>query len=378
MRHHVIAAATRPSGRLRTPFLAGATLIAALAGPASLRAQGMDPAVDHGPSASRTHTVRTGDTLWDLARSYLGDPFQWPEIYRANTTVVEDPHWIYPGESLRIPGMAAEALPAEGDAAADTAATSSLDQDSVAAPSLHAAPPPAPAARRAVRLGEYRAAPWVDRDGGPAGSGRILSSADIPGIAAASERARFQPYDRVFVTPPAGSTPAAGDRYLAYSLGATLKGIGQVMIPTAILLVERPGSGEATRVRIVQQFEEVSLGDRLIALDTTFRPTDEQPSPVEGGATAKVVWVKGTPVVPSLQQYLVLDAAERAGLRPGDRVTLYRPRAEIERGVRLPEIEIATAVVVRVTPRAATVIVTAQDQPAIRAGTLARVTAKMP
>jgi hypothetical protein len=50
------------------------------------------------------HQVRRGDTLWDLARRYLSDPFRWRDIFEVNTAVVEDPHWIFPGENLRLPG----------------------------------------------------------------------------------------------------------------------------------------------------------------------------------------------------------------------------------------------------------------------------------
>ena len=44
------------------------------------------------------HVVKRGDTLWDIAKEYLKDPFKWPEVFRRNSDIVENPHWIYPGE----------------------------------------------------------------------------------------------------------------------------------------------------------------------------------------------------------------------------------------------------------------------------------------
>ncbi len=54
---------------------------------------------DDAPDA---HLVVRGDTLWDLASRFLRNPWCWPEVWEHNRDAVANPHWIYPGQTIRL------------------------------------------------------------------------------------------------------------------------------------------------------------------------------------------------------------------------------------------------------------------------------------
>jgi len=52
------------------------------------------------------HVVQRGDTLWDLCDKYFHNPWDWPRIWSYNPDL-QNPHWIYPGDQIRMePGAA--------------------------------------------------------------------------------------------------------------------------------------------------------------------------------------------------------------------------------------------------------------------------------
>ena len=370
------------------------TLLALVAG--SLAAQAL-----HAQEAQpRTHTVKRGDTLWDLAQFYLGDPFLWPEIYRLNRDVVEDPHWIYPGEVLQLPGSGptvaeapAQPGPEVAPTPADTGARVTPLETTVfgrvrrtdPGVSRTVASTVQPAAVPTVRAGEVIAAPYVDREGGPRGFGRILKAGDLTGVAEVSERFRFQAYERLFIAPPVGYLAAEGERFLSYRLGPMMetkdgRTIGQVVIPTGIIEVTKAAGAEvAAKARVVRAFTELTATDRLIPLDTAGLGTTVRPQAVADGPSTTVKWIYGEPVLPSVQAFVVLDVSSKQGVHMGDEFLIYKARAKQERGqLDDPEIPIGKAQVVRSTPYGVTAVVLGQEQPAIKEGMPARIIARMP
>lgn len=52
-------------------------------------------------SNASVHTVRRGDTLWRICDEYFQNPYQWPRIWSYNPEI-QNPHWIYPGDQVRL------------------------------------------------------------------------------------------------------------------------------------------------------------------------------------------------------------------------------------------------------------------------------------
>lgn len=57
-------------------------------------------------AATRTYTVRSGDTLSKISEHYYGNSADWSWIYAANKAKIHNPDDIFVGESLTIPSSA--------------------------------------------------------------------------------------------------------------------------------------------------------------------------------------------------------------------------------------------------------------------------------
>jgi hypothetical protein len=80
---------------------AGTMFLDALVRTATAQEQQVTREIPLARDAPTRYVVQRGDTLWDISKKFLRDPWFWPEIWYVNPQV-ENPHLIYPGDELQL------------------------------------------------------------------------------------------------------------------------------------------------------------------------------------------------------------------------------------------------------------------------------------
>lgn len=92
------AGPVRASSQSSSEATTGSGATASYGGPVVERIGSSSPLAEGHPNE---YVVQVGDTLWDIAATFLHDPWFWPEIWYVNPEI-ENPHLIYPGDVLGL------------------------------------------------------------------------------------------------------------------------------------------------------------------------------------------------------------------------------------------------------------------------------------
>ena len=371
-------------------------------------------------AAPETHTVREGDTLWDLARQYRGDPFLWPDIYRMNTSVVEDPHWIYPCEILRLAGAdsipavpaadtpetapVAEAPPAAQEpapvAAAPADPASGASQQTLAQLTAVSANEPGPGEQglfgprhdarmleeslkaythqsyRALRRSEFYSSGFLTENQNLP-FGKMLGPVVPQQIRASSANANALPNSTVAIEAPRGATYQIGDTLLVLQLGPELQSHGEVVIPTGLAQVVDTVQGRYV-ASIIATYGPIRNGQRVLPAEK-FVPTGEAHAvPVSDGVRAAFIGGPGRQDIKAPQMVVFLDKGSQDGVARGDLFEIRRTAERLPDGRQLINDVMATLQVVHVRDHTATARLLNVLSPDIPPGTDAGLVATLP
>jgi hypothetical protein len=83
-----------------------------------------------GQEEPTVYVIKQGDTLWGLSERFIKDPKYWPNMWSKNSQVT-NPHFIYPGQKLRIFPDRLEFVPKEQSLAAHKASSASTVAESL-------------------------------------------------------------------------------------------------------------------------------------------------------------------------------------------------------------------------------------------------------
>ncbi len=268
------------------------------------------PLVADAPSA---YTVQKGDTLWGISSKFLSQPWYWPEVLYLNPEI-QNPHRIYPGDTLRLVYDAATGKPQIRVERGDSVR---LEPQMRSTP-LNEAIQPIPfeivaafmSKPSVVTEEEAKSLPYIVAFDGRkvvAGAGDIAYARGLEGV-------------------------DPGNRFSVVHVGERLKDpddghfLGYLGLYTGAARLDRaagPGKNDFAKLMMTASARETLSGDRLVR-DRMEVPLDFVPHAPAQTVNGSVIAVVGGTSVIGQYQVIVLNRGKSQGLEAGNVVSIWQ------------------------------------------------------
>lgn len=318
--------------------------------PHGLAAKTPDAPQKISPEAEFYHTVQRGDTLWDISKKYFDSPLIWPDLWQKNSQL-PNPHWIYPGQILRLyikDGIArfevVDKIPLDNKMSSNTSALSPM----------------------ANKAAYYHYAP-IDQVGfirNPAVTphGVLFKSQDNKKIISLG--------DRVYIRPEGGHQLLAGEKYTVYrtllpfgkKTDAEEIGLQHYIVGIVEITDQQPELAVAT---VIQSFRSIQVDDLLMP----YHPGSPDIGYTDGkkGLEGRLILAEEHYKIIGHDMVGFIDKGTRDGVEAGQIYTLFYREDEKERkktinAPLLPAIEFGSIIVLHTEETTSTVVVTRSDR----------------
>ena len=273
------------------------------------------------PEGAPYHIIERGDTLWDLSKRYLGNPYLWPQIWDQNRYVT-DAHWIYPGDPLILPKVSLIS-----DQAGTAVGDMGILPEGEGQPVTPGAEPGSvlyPISEEAT----VQCAPYIVNS-------REDEGLYIVGSELGSDKNALASLDILYLNRGSNGGVKAGDVYSLHH--ATYKVKHPTNGRTLGTKVEVTGWGRvilvtenSASVLVEQACADIHAGDYLkpfekqnVPLALRHAPPDRL-TPISGKASGYIVDVAEDAMIAGTNNVVSIDLGSEVGVTPGNVLTVYR------------------------------------------------------
>ena len=277
---------------------------------------------DSVPEGAYYYIVERGDTLWDISKRFLGNPYLWPQVWDQNR-YIRDAHWIYPGDPVVLPKVALISEHAGESGTGDLGPEGGAEGEGPIAGAPKGSELEAITEESTMQCGAYVISDHED------------DSLQVLGSEQGSDKLAYSDRDVLYLNKGSNAGVRAGDVYSMHhetykvKHPVTGKFIGHKIDTTGWVEVVLVNDDTAIGI-VAQACNDIMNGDYLKPLEKVNvplvlkRPAATRLTPPSGKLDRYVVDIQSDAMLAGQGSLVTIDAGSDSGIAPGNIFTIYR------------------------------------------------------